>query len=151
MLLRLQLVCFFWSSTSCSVLQEWLLLLICWHIRHSLGNLTKFNIPIVGLEQRWQPRLGWFLWCNSSSYYAVHLHPLISRRCGSLKTTWSMFKMEWVELLYILRVFGHEPAQNELDWKLSSLGKTVGNFAKYKIQISISSTGGRIIYEYNNI
>lgn len=38
---------------------------------------------------------------------------------------------------------GREPA---LDWKLSSLGKTVGNFAKYKIPVSTSGIDGRIIF-----
>lgn len=61
-----------------------------------------------------------------------------------------MCKTECVEWLYIiLRVFGQEPEENQLDWKLSSLGKAVCNFAKYQIPVSTSGTGGRIIcYEY---
>lgn len=89
------------------------------YIRHLLGNLTQFNISKLASNQLVLNNDGSLGWGDSSAVIlpltvlCIYTPPSISRQWGLLKTTWGMFKMEWVELLYIARVFGCELAWNQ--------------------------------------
>lgn len=110
----------------------------------SMGHRTQAGFKPVDLGQWWRCRMWRLLWWNFSSCCAgtcaVHLNPFISRQVVPwlLGTTWGIFRQGLTELLYVLRVFGQVPPRNQFDWKLSSLGKTIGQFAKYESRFHFS-------------